>query len=350
MEPVKILSRYEFNQQYRRLNEKTEDQSYSYGCIMGYFGENPMDFLSAGREDYDVKEEDLYDNDEHEYGREIEPHVTLLYGLHQDIDEQDVIDVLKVLKMDICKFTGISCFKNDKFEVLKWDIDSVDLALANKLICKLFPYTNKFPDYHPHCTIAYLQPGAGDKYTSRQPNNIVNLPIVKWVYSMANGRKISVDYSGTVEVIREATEAVQENAHTDTKLKDQSFDYEGYHVSLKPSEKFANSYMCAVYKDGNYEMGLKGPVSLEKGREAALLFINGTSAKDESFDYRGYHVVLKQRFTSLYNGQYFNKIEKDGECITAIKGPVSLEEGRETSIQFIDMRILKLLEDPNYNG
>lgn len=203
---IKILSRYEFSKQYKKMNEKTENQSYSYGCIMGYFDEDPMVHVTADTEDYNVKDEDIYDNEDKEYGREIEPHVTILYGLHDDeIEEEDVIEFLKVLKMPIVKFNDISCFTNDEYDVLKWDVEKTDLEPINKLTCKLFPFTNKYPDYHPHCTIAYLKPGMGEKY-SGSPNNIVNLKVKQWVYSQANGRKIAIDETGTMIVIREASD------------------------------------------------------------------------------------------------------------------------------------------------
>mgnify|MGYP003352094323 CR=1 FL=1 len=37
------------------------------------------------------------------------------------------------------------------------------LNALNKQLCK-FPYTNDYPDYKPHITIAYVKKGLGKKY------------------------------------------------------------------------------------------------------------------------------------------------------------------------------------------
>lgn len=271
-----ILSPWQFkNLRLRKLNEKTENQSYDYGCIMGYF--NLTDYEKLNSEIGDVKDEDVYDNENKEYGREIEPHVTILYGLHdEDIEEEEVITLLKSIKLPTVQLTEISCFNNEKYDVLKWDVESEYLNIFNKIVTTLFPYTNKFPDYHAHCTIAYLIPGKGESY-SKKIDVPQELQILKWVYSKADGKKISVDDKGNVEVIAEADskeEPVQEN-----KQQDYSYDFKGYRIQITESPKFKNRVMCSVYKNNEYQMGLKGPVTLESAKQAAELFVNGTIAK-----------------------------------------------------------------------
>lgn len=58
-----------------------------------------------------------------------------------------------------------------------------------------FPHTNTYPDYHPHCTIAYLKPKMADKYIKKlndsiememTPNNIV--------YSKVDGSKKTYNF------------------------------------------------------------------------------------------------------------------------------------------------------------
>ena len=43
---LNILNRKQFSSNYKKILEKTENQSYDYGCIMGYFNENPLDKLT----------------------------------------------------------------------------------------------------------------------------------------------------------------------------------------------------------------------------------------------------------------------------------------------------------------
>lgn len=293
---LSFLSPYQWkNQRIKAINEKTEDQSYSYGCIMGYFDPTADSDLT----EIEVADDDVYDNEEKEYGREIEPHVTILYGLHDDeIEEDEVIELLKSLKLPTVNFSQVTSFDNEKFDVLKWDVESDQLNLYNKIVTLMFPFTSKFPDYHAHCTIAYLKPGTAKKYYDKEKvKSEIHVPIWKWVYSKADGKKISVDAEGNVEVMREAEDKkgkVEENLKYNlyfdkstnkvteykSQKEDESYEYKGYQVELHQNKRFIgedgnHSYSCRVLKDGEYKMGLRGPGPLHKCKEAAELFING---------------------------------------------------------------------------
>jgi 2'-5' RNA ligase len=96
------------------------------------------------------------------HGLETEPHITVLYGLHVQ-QAKSIVD-----KIDLCpvtfKIKNISLFENEKFDVLKFGIESERLNCLNKELCEKFEYTNNYPDYKPHCTIGYLMPGTGHYY------------------------------------------------------------------------------------------------------------------------------------------------------------------------------------------
>ena len=284
MTKFSILTPFQFKNQRRTklLIEKSADQSYSYGCIMGYF--NLSEYNKLNNRVGSIEESDIYNNEQNEYGREIEPHVTILYGLHDDeLDQDEVIQLLKCLKLTTVKLAKISSFDNEEFDVLKWDVESEDLNLYNKIVTLMFPFTSKFPDYHAHCTIAYLNPGSAKKY-SKDVKEIIELPIEKWVYSKADGSKVAINSKGEVEEMRKAEDKVTENLEY---KEDESYEYKGYQVELKQNKKYRTvddgqySYMCRVLKDGEYKMGLKGPVALQKCKEAAEYFINGTITKNE---------------------------------------------------------------------
>lgn len=59
--------------------------------------------------------------------------------------------------------------------------------------------------------------------------------------------------------------------------KDESFNYKGYDIQIKP-HPFKNAYMCQVYKDGEYQMGIKGPVNLELGKKDCIYFVDGKTS------------------------------------------------------------------------
>jgi hypothetical protein len=183
----------------QRVNEKTEDQQYSYGCLMGYY-DAPFDGSP------EIADGDLFDNDENEYGREVENHVTVLYGLHDDeIDEEEIIRLFSLITTPDTFRSKVTLFENKDYDVVKWDIESNDLELLNRMMTSMFPYTNKFPDYHAHATLAYCKPGTGKKYMM-QLDKPTKDKIAHWVYSKADGRKIKITpgLEDPVEVLREA--------------------------------------------------------------------------------------------------------------------------------------------------
>jgi 2'-5' RNA ligase len=139
--------------------EKKGD-SYEYGCAMLYF-----EFPELKRMQKDIDKKDLYTEEgDRSYGLEDEPHVTLLFGFHSEVTTNDIKKVLNKFIYNPCKAHNVSLFKNEKYDVLKFDIvKNSDLKDTNALLSKL-PHTTEFKDYHPHVTIAYIKPGEGSKY------------------------------------------------------------------------------------------------------------------------------------------------------------------------------------------
>ena len=180
------------------ITEKTENQSYESGCLMGFFDE-PF-------KEIDIKDEDLYDNDEHEYGKELEYHVTILYGLDdKKVDEDELCKLMYLINCPEVETTEISLFENEKYDVVKFEVESEDLTILNKMICSMFPYKSDFPDYKAHSTIAYCKPGKGKNYieTFDKP---IKKKIAFWEYSKANGRKIKIIPGVSIETISKAKE------------------------------------------------------------------------------------------------------------------------------------------------
>lgn len=162
------------------LNEK-EETKYEYGCSMLYFDFPQMKTLHD-----EIKEEDIYDGDG--TGLENDPHVTLLYGLHSDEIKDDEVLEISVKGVMSIGLGNPSLFENDKFDVLKFDAEAPFLDDINAELSKL-PHTTDFPEYHPHCTIAYLKPGKGKEYTKLFKGRIYEVFPTKVVYSKPDGTK-----------------------------------------------------------------------------------------------------------------------------------------------------------------
>lgn len=252
---MKILEEIpDFESFKKMIREKKEDQQYSSGCLMGYFDIDP-DYYTGF---VNIDLEDIYNNEENEYGIEIEPHVTVLYGLHDnEINEDDIVKLFTLIKPFKVEFNNISLFENEKFDVLKFDINDEYLKIVNSIVESKFPNTQSFPEYHPHCTIAYLKPGTGKKYVT-ELNEKVEMYITNWVYSQSNSRKISIDDEGKITILRSA-----KNEEIDS--VDENIEYNGYDIRITPHQKFDNAYLFSAYKDDMYKFGFRGPVSYNEG-------------------------------------------------------------------------------------
>lgn len=167
------------------INEQSKT-TYNYGCLMVNVDEQGWDgFIKET-----VTEDDLYTEGD-DYGIETEPHVTVLYGFHDDTDMSKLKDLLYPLsELDISS-KKISIFENEKYDVLKYDIDSDKLFELNKLMTENFEHTTDFPDYHPHVTIAYLKPGRGKKYIT-DLKEAKDFTPTAYKFSHADGKKETI--------------------------------------------------------------------------------------------------------------------------------------------------------------
>lgn len=141
------------------ITENSKQRSYS--CLMLDCAdfEKHLDLIQDSIEDID-----LYD--EEGYGLEKEPHITVLYGIH----EQNPVVVKQSLDLVPVEYelTGLSLFENENFDVLKCSVKSSDLKRLNKQCCENLEFTNDYSDYIPHLTVAYLNPGSGKKYVKME--------------------------------------------------------------------------------------------------------------------------------------------------------------------------------------
>jgi len=148
-----------------------------FGCLMINFDDTPWsNFLNEF-----IDREDIYDDETHDYGLEHEPHVTVLYGLHDDeFDYGDLKQMLPKLNDITISLKNISFFTGDKYDVVKFNINSKDLITLNKQITEKFPYSTDFPIYHPHTTIAYVKKGTGYKYIDPKKEIVMGIDCYKY--------------------------------------------------------------------------------------------------------------------------------------------------------------------------
>lgn len=176
-----------------RLFLEKDSSMYEYGCLMIYLNiPNWGDFISS------IKKEDLFESDNDRYGLETEPHCTILYGIHTDVSDEEVISMFDNLtkdgfkKSDIdIKLEGKDCFFNKDYDVLKINVISEKLNKLNSLAKSSLEFTSLHNEYKPHLTLAYLQKGRGLNYVDPTFTSTID-SIDKIVYSKPNGEKINI--------------------------------------------------------------------------------------------------------------------------------------------------------------
>ena len=164
------------------LNEQAEEPKY--GCVMLDAKMDKKEWLDkhAGGIDGDDVYRKPYDDS---YGLEDNPHVTVLYGIHEDeIDPEPIHDVIRD-KMGQITVTidEIGTFENDEYDVVKYNVPvTPELKEYRRIIEDTFPNTQTFPEYNPHVTLAYVKPGCGKKYAKKLEEPF-ELTFNKGVYS-----------------------------------------------------------------------------------------------------------------------------------------------------------------------
>ena len=163
---------------------KEDTGTHDYGCAMIYF-----EFPGISAFQSVIDDDDVYHKEgDRSFGLETEPHTTLLYGLHSDVDPKEVMKVMEKYTYNHCRLYNVSTFNNSDYDVLKFDVESPVLHEVNQEL-KKFPHTTSFPIYHPHMTIAYLKPGMGEKYIKNLNWAKFMITPNKLVYSTPSGKK-----------------------------------------------------------------------------------------------------------------------------------------------------------------
>lgn len=163
------------------LEQKKEEPVY--GCVM-----MEPSKIKGWEENHlsGIDEEDVYVKPmDDSYGLEEQPHITVLYGIHEDeVDPSVVVDMMEQ-KMDPIKvqIKEIDVFENKEYDVVKYNVPvTKELQAYRDMFMESFANTQKFPEFHPHMTIAYVKPGKGKKY-KKILNEPFDVRFVKAVYS-----------------------------------------------------------------------------------------------------------------------------------------------------------------------
>ena len=154
---------------------------YDYGCVMARIEEEAARKLLEFNL-RTIAEELLYEEEGHEYGREKQAHITLKYGLLQSYSPAEMKKLLRnVTPFDI-EVKGISVFENEKFDVVKFDVEGKELRKINEILNMLPNHDEYGDEYRPHLTLAYLKKGLGARST-RKSKRVARIPVKMIEYS-----------------------------------------------------------------------------------------------------------------------------------------------------------------------
>lgn len=172
------------NESKKKVKTKDKEPIFDYGCVLFLLKIKEWKSI-IGK----IDEDDVYlVEDDDSYGIETKPHLTLLYGLHEEVTKSDVKSVVDKFKDEdiIIEVDGISIFENKDFDVVKFDVKKTPILNKMNKELKKFPFTSDYPDYHPHITVAYVKKGRGKKYIDKNFN--LEFKATKLEYSRVNDK------------------------------------------------------------------------------------------------------------------------------------------------------------------
>lgn len=167
-----------------------------FGCVM-------MDAKIKDWEDYHtagIDEEDVYIKPhDKSYGLETIPHVTVIFGIHEDeIDDETIKQVIKAnMKPITARVEDVDVFEGDEYDVVKYNIPISDELQEYRDTFMKFPNTQSFPDFKPHMTLAYVKPGTGKKY-KRKLREPFDVTFTNGVYSYHDNPEDPEDFKRKV--------------------------------------------------------------------------------------------------------------------------------------------------------
>jgi 2'-5' RNA ligase len=148
---------------YLQFIKESQNNKYEYGCVMvDYNFSNWSELLES------IDQDDIYRVEGKNYGLQTRPHLTLLYGIHDGVPDEDILKCFEGFVEDDFKveINGVSTFNNPEFDVVKLEIvKTPKLEEINQKLSQL-PNSNQFPEYKPHITLAYVKKGKSEKYVN----------------------------------------------------------------------------------------------------------------------------------------------------------------------------------------
>jgi hypothetical protein len=193
------------------LNESdTSANDEKFGCVMMDADiKNWTEFHTAG-----IEREDIYLKPyDDSYGLEEQPHVTILYGIHEkEVDPQRMADLIEYyMKPVTVTIKEVDVFPGKEYDVVKYNVPLTGQLQKYRDLFMQIPNTQTFPEFHPHLTLAYVLSGKGGKY-KRELREPFQITFTKGVYSWHPNKDKDPDKTSRKVVNLVKKEAPKEDA------------------------------------------------------------------------------------------------------------------------------------------
>jgi hypothetical protein len=163
------------------MDESLLMEGYKYACAMLELPPTHADFL-LGWGKANITDEMLWNPpDDDTAGRELEPHVTVKYGITLNEVPHELHQIMEQTPAFPVYMGVVSLFQQADHDVVKIAVESPWLRQLNARITKTLPCSgDKHPNYNPHCTIAYVQKGSCDHLVGQDPFKAEGSPGAEW--------------------------------------------------------------------------------------------------------------------------------------------------------------------------
>lgn len=163
---------------------------HEYSSIQANFTpDSASQFLKKTREL--IRKSVLYKPDT--MGYETEPHVTILFGLHDVHPPFCAMDIIETHPTFTITLGKVSIFKgfesSNPFDVVKAEIKSSDVYALNTALADSCEHTSDFPEFTPHATMAFVREDSCDELEGAKSVFGISFLVKTLTYSSSNGTK-----------------------------------------------------------------------------------------------------------------------------------------------------------------
>lgn len=141
-------------------NKQKMASQVDYGCLMLDLEVEAWDEIKMM-----VDPEDIYQGELEYGGLQQTPHITVMYGFHENVRPGEVMSATEINPEDIeFNLIELNRFESDLYDVLKFQVSVPELTELNTKMSSTFDNTQTHEGYNAHVTLAYIKKGLGEKY------------------------------------------------------------------------------------------------------------------------------------------------------------------------------------------